>query len=158
MLSTCKKDHSECSVKKSTLEDWKRITWEVSRSIAKWCSKMEMFGSSSTAFSKARSISLPVISAAWTILRWECPPSLARCRLPSSPWSNNAPIAINSLIRSGPSVQTTYKKIESLSEKLQLACAKIWCRNQNYAIFYFVKYLFLSMYFQNVWYSLHHNS
>ena len=84
-----------------------RQTSEVSKSIAKWCSNTKIFGSLTTASKRARSISLPVISAAWTILRWECPPSLARCKLPSSPWSNEAPIAINSLTLSGPSVHTT---------------------------------------------------
>lgn len=84
---------------------WTRV---VSKSIAKWCSNTEILGSLTTASKRARSISLPVISAAWTILWWECPPSLARCKFPSSPRSNDAPMAINSLILSGPSVQTTW--------------------------------------------------
>lgn len=39
---------------------------------------------------------------------WECPPSLARCKLPSSPWWEDALMAITSLILYGPSMHTMF--------------------------------------------------
>lgn len=103
------------------------------RSIAKWCSNKKIFGSRITASNRALSISLPVISAAWTILWWEWPPSLARCKLPSSPWSKDAPIAISSKTLSGPSVHTTWENQTSSAEAQQRQkCQSFDCNDMNY--------------------------
>mmetsp|Transcript_37468 Transcript_37468/g.94564 ORF Transcript_37468/g.94564 Transcript_37468/m.94564 type:complete len:260 (-) Transcript_37468:761-1540(-) len=79
----------------------------VTRSTARWCSKKRMLGCARAVDSSARSISRPVRSAACTTRRLEWPPSLVRCRLPSSLRVNSAPICTSSSTRAGPSRHTT---------------------------------------------------
>ncbi len=63
-----------------------------------------MFWCRAAPWVKARSISFPVASLAWRILRSECPPSLTRLNVPSSSVSKRTPMFNRSWIRSAASV------------------------------------------------------
>ena len=83
--------------------------WLVIRSMARWFSKIVMFGCAATAASSARSISRPVMSLAWRMRRLEWPPSRPRsssrapCDSGISRSVNCMPSSISSAMRAGPS-------------------------------------------------------